>query len=77
MKKNYFRFMFLFIFLVTFVSNAQVRYTGLEKTYTESMDSLLTYVNKQQVSTGILYDRVMPFAHLDVLPASARLQRVP
>ena len=77
MQKNYFRSMFLFIFLVTSISNAQVKYTGLEKTYTESMDSLLINVNKQQISTGILYDRVMPFAHLDVLPASARLQRVP
>jgi hypothetical protein len=33
--------------------------------YTHVVDSLLQYVNKSAVSTGILYDRVAPFARLD------------
>jgi len=33
--------------------------------YTHVVDSLLKYVNKNAVSTGILYDRAAPFARLD------------
>ena len=47
--------------------HAQVTFTGLKKDYTQSMDSLLTYVNKTPVTTGILYDRIMSFSDLDAL----------
>jgi hypothetical protein len=33
--------------------------------YTHTVDSLLTHLNKSLVTTGILYDRVFPFARLD------------
>lgn len=45
----------------------QTTYTGLKKDYTQSMDSLLTYVNKAPITTGILYDRVMAFSSLNML----------
>jgi len=45
----------------------QTTYTGLKKDYTQSMDSLLTYVNKTPITTGILYDRVMAFSSLNML----------
>jgi hypothetical protein len=45
----------------------QATFTGSKKDYTESMDSLLTFVDKRPVSTGILYDRVMSFTSLNML----------
>jgi hypothetical protein len=36
-----------------------------EETYKESMDNLLVNVNKSQLTTNILYDRVYSFANLD------------
>jgi hypothetical protein len=45
----------------------QAKFTGSKKDYTESMDSLLTFVDKTRVSTGILYDRVMSFTSLNML----------
>jgi len=38
----------------------------IKKNYTQSMDSLLTYVNKAPITTGILYDRVMAFSSLNM-----------
>lgn len=45
----------------------QNTFTGLTKDYTESMDSLLTFVDKRPIATGILYDRVMSFTSLNML----------
>lgn len=50
-----------------FYNSTQATFTGLKKDYTESSDSLLTYVNKAPITTGILYDRVMSFSDLDWL----------
>jgi hypothetical protein len=38
--------------------------------YTKVADSLFKYVNKAPLHTGILYDRVAPFARLDVFESS-------
>lgn len=65
MKKNTFKFFFIISFFFAFNMNAQVTFTGLKKDYTQSMDSLLTYVDKTPVTTGILYDRIMSFSDLD------------
>ena len=40
-------------------------YAQREQTYTEEFDSLFIYVSKTQATTGILYDRVVPFADLE------------
>ncbi len=34
-------------------------------TYTQWVDSIFQYVDKNQATTGILYERVMPFANLE------------
>ena len=36
----------------------------IEKTYTEMFDSIFSVVNIVQATTGILYERVVPFANL-------------
>ncbi|MDY6026235.1 hypothetical protein [Bergeyella zoohelcum] len=36
-----------------------------ERTYTQKMDSLMQYVDKSQMTTPILYDRVFSFTNLD------------
>ena len=35
--------------------------------YTHDVDSMFQHLNKSGISTGILYDRVMPFANLPFL----------
>jgi Secretion system C-terminal sorting domain/Putative serine esterase (DUF676) len=67
MKKNILKLLFLAICSFCCTAQSQVTFTGLKKDYTQSMDSLLNYVNKAPITTGILYDRVMPFAKLDML----------
>jgi hypothetical protein len=47
------------LFLLPLFSYAQ------EETYKESMDNLLVNVNKSQLTTNILYDRVYSFANLE------------
>ena len=39
-------------------------YSQEAKTYTETIDSTLISVDKKQMKTDILYDRVVPFANL-------------
>lgn len=42
-----------------------------EKTYTQKMDSLMMYVDKSQMTTPILYDRVFSFSNLNAsVPSS-------
>lgn len=36
-----------------------------DKTYTTSMDSLLSHVDKSTMTTGILYDRIFPISDLE------------
>jgi len=67
MKKCILKFVLFAILAVTASAYSQVEFKGLKKDYTQSMDSLLTYVNKDRVTTGILYDRVMSFANLNAL----------
>lgn len=74
MKKNTLRFLFVINCFFSLSTQAQVTFTGLKKDYTQSMDSLLTYVNKTPVTTGILYDRIMSFSDLDALKKMALLQ---
>ncbi len=49
----------LFGFLLSFSLKAQ------DKTYTQTIDSLFINLNKTEITTGILYDRVYPFAALE------------
>lgn len=44
-----------------------------DKTYTQTIDSLFINLNKSGVTTGILYDRVFPFAGLDVFNLGASI----
>lgn len=53
----------------------QATYFGLKKNYTQSMDSLLKYVNKAPITTGILYDRVMPLTDLDRQRENGRITK--
>ncbi len=69
MKINHIKKLMLLLCLYGFSATAQVTYTGLKKDYTQSMDSLMTRVNKQNVTTGILYDRIMTFANLTTIEA--------
>lgn len=59
----------LFIIICTFSTTVQSQavFTGLKKDYTQSIDSIITYVNKTPITTGILYDRVMSFSNLNML----------
>lgn len=45
--------------LISLSSKAQ------EKTYTETVDSIYHNLNKAEITTSILYDRVFPFANID------------
>lgn len=67
MGKNILRLLLVINCFFAFNMHAQATFTGLKKDYTQSMDSLLTYVNKTPVTTGILYDRIMSFSDLDAL----------
>lgn len=71
MKFNFIRFLrslfFFFFSIFGFLSIAQVTSTGTTGNYTQNIDAALTYVNKTPIATGILYDRVMSFADLDIL----------
>lgn len=67
MKKTILKLLFLVICTFSTTAHSQVTYTGLKKDYTQSMDSILTYVNKAPITTGILYDRVMSFSSLNML----------
>jgi hypothetical protein len=67
MKINLLKKLWFVCCFCSFSVSGQATFTGLKKDYTQSMDSLLTYVNKQPIATGILYDRVMPFASLSSL----------
>lgn len=39
--------------------------TAQEKNYTKKMDSLMQFVDKNQMTTNILYDRVFSFTDID------------
>lgn len=67
MKLKYSKLILVFIFAISSCATAQVTYSGLQKNYTQSMDSLLLNVNKQNIATGILYDRILSFGNLDKL----------
>jgi hypothetical protein len=67
MKKFILNLLFIAICAFSISAQSQVTYTGLKKDYTQSMDSLLLNINKTPIMTGILYDRIMPFANLNML----------
>ena len=57
----------LFISIVCFISTillAQEKEPIAPKDYTVAMDSLLRFVKKDQIKTGLLYDRVVSNAIL-------------
>jgi len=54
-------FLLFILSLVGLQAVAQVKFEGLDKTYTQAIDSLLTYVSKDSITTGILYDRAFSF----------------
>lgn len=67
MKKNILKLLFIVICTFSTTAQSQAAFTGLKKDYTQSMDSIITYVNKTPITTGILYDRVMSFSSLNML----------
>ena len=71
MKKNILKLLFIIICTFSIKAQSQATFTGLKKDYTQSMDSIITYVNKTPISTGILYDRVMSFSSLNMLKENA------
>ncbi len=71
MKKNIVKLLSLVICTFSITTNSQTTFTGLKKDYTQSMDSIMTYVNKTPITTGILYDRVMSFSSLNMLKENA------
>ena len=73
MKNNLLKKLWLLSLFVAFSTFGQTTITGLKKDYTVSMDSLLLYVNKQPITTGILHERVMNFANLDALKANGAI----
>ncbi|EKT4545591.1 T9SS type A sorting domain-containing protein [Flavobacterium psychrophilum] len=71
MKKTILKLQFIAICAFSITAHSQATFTGLKKDYTQSMDSILTYVNKTPITTGILYDRVMSFSSLSMLKENA------
>lgn len=71
MKKTILKLLSVVIFTFSVSANSQTTFTGLKKDYTQSMDSIMTYVNKTPITTGILYDRVMSFSSLNMLKENA------
>lgn len=67
MKNSLKKLLFIAICAFATTAQSQVTYTGLKKDYTQSMDSLLLNINKTPIMTDILYDRIMPFANLNML----------
>ena len=65
MKNIISKILLLIVLLFANTGFAQdVRMEGNSKTYLETMDSLLTNIDKQKITTGILYNRVMSFTEL-------------
>ena len=60
MKKLFLKLTLLCVFLLL---NYHIKAQEV-KTYTQSIDSLLTYIDVKQAKTRTLYDRVFPFANL-------------
>jgi hypothetical protein len=60
----------LTIFFVIFLATNITTFATLppqqpvERTYTEMFDSIFSVISKTGATTGILYDRVVPFANL-------------
>ena len=57
----------LFIGILCFLSTilfAQEKPSIAPKNYTVAMDSLLRFVNKKEIKTGLLYDRVVANANI-------------
>jgi len=52
----------LVLFAMTFIFMSL--HAQAEKTYTEMFDSVFSVVSRTQATTGILYERVVPFANL-------------
>ena len=67
MKKIILKLLFLAICTFSIRAQSQATFTGLKKDYTQSMDSIMTYVDKTPITTDILYDRIMSFSSLNML----------
>ena len=61
------RLVFLILFTLSSFAFAQITVDGTTGDYTTNIDNVLTHVDKSPITTGILYDRVMSFADLDIL----------
>jgi hypothetical protein len=57
------------IFLFLLFSKTTTGQSGPDMTFTQMADTLLYPLNKAQITTGILYDRVFPFAGLHAFGA--------
>jgi len=67
MKKIYRLLVAGMLLLFAKPSEAQImENSGSGKTYTQTVDSLFQHLNRDYITTGVLYDRVFPFAALDV-----------
>lgn len=52
------------LFVLSFFAQAQDKEPIAQKDYTVAMDSLLRFVKKDQMKTGLVYDRVVANANL-------------
>lgn len=65
-KQKMLKILFPFLLAINILSFGQITTTG-SGDYTENIDNILSNLDKSPVTTGILYDRVMSFADLDLL----------
>jgi hypothetical protein len=75
MQKSILKLLSITFLTFSISAQSQATFTGLDKDYTQSMDYLLTNVNKTPISTGILYDRVMSFSSLSMLKENGTITK--
>jgi hypothetical protein len=75
MQKTILKLLFITFFTFSISAQSQATFKGLDKNYTQSMDYLLTNVNKSPITTGILYDRMMSFSNLSMLKENGVLTK--
>ena len=59
------KYILLLLLIVVTISQAQERTADNPNPYTSGVDEKLALLDKSDVSTQILYDRVFPFANLE------------
>ena len=67
---QYFKIMrklLLFLIIASFLTHGQA-----QDTTSSSIDSMLVNIDQREFTSGVLYDRVFPWAHLDVFNDTIR-----